>query len=196
MPKNREITRELILDAAANRIQQYGFNKTTMNEIAKDCNMSAANIYRFFDSKNDIAAEMAQQSFVEVEKTCKDIARKTRLAPVEKLKAFCNVKLRTNYEMLYENPNCFEIIHFIMEERDDLISAHKEKVRSYLAEILAEGNRTGLFDIDDVVTMADTFQKAVILFYCPVFIKMYTLEEMEASVECVVNLLVAGLKKR
>ncbi|HBJ91246.1 MAG TPA: TetR/AcrR family transcriptional regulator, partial [Hyphomonadaceae bacterium] len=48
-------TREQILRAAMTRILHYGYAKTTMAEIAKDCDMSAGNIYRFFKSKLDIA---------------------------------------------------------------------------------------------------------------------------------------------
>ena len=36
--------REAILKAAADRILHYGYNKTTMSEIAADCGMSAGNI--------------------------------------------------------------------------------------------------------------------------------------------------------
>ncbi len=182
--------------AAEKRIMQYGFNKTTMNEIAKDCNMSAANIYRFFNSKNDIATEFALQSFTEAEKLLKTIIRNPKLDTVDKLKAFTLEKLRMNYQMFYQQPNCFEIVNYILDKRDDLIEQHKETVRSYLAEVLAEGNRADLFDIDDIFAMADTFLKAVTLFYCPVLINMYTLEEMERSAVEVVELLVKGLEKR
>lgn len=195
MSTDKEKTRQQILRAADERIQQYGFCKTTMNEIAKDCKMSAANIYRFFDSKNDIAAELATQCFSDAEQIFKTVARDTKTGPPEKLKGLCIEKLRVNYSMFHQNPNYFEIVNFIIEERDDLIETHKNKVRAYIAEVLAEGNRIGLFDIDDVVATADTFHKAVILFHCPVFINMYTLQEMEESVENVVNLLIQGLKK-
>ncbi|NOQ82264.1 MAG: TetR family transcriptional regulator, partial [Methylophaga sp.] len=38
-------TRSQILSATEIRFSQYGYNKTTMAEIAKDCGMSAANLY-------------------------------------------------------------------------------------------------------------------------------------------------------
>ena len=44
-----------ILDAASRRFLHYGYGKTTMSEIAKDCNMSTGNLYRYFPSKLDIA---------------------------------------------------------------------------------------------------------------------------------------------
>lgn len=45
---------ENILHAARERSTMYSFNKTTMAEIAKDCDMSAANLYRFYENKLDI----------------------------------------------------------------------------------------------------------------------------------------------
>ena len=54
-------TREQILQAAMDRIKHYGYAKTTMAEIARDCDMSAGNIYRFFASKIDIAEAMARK---------------------------------------------------------------------------------------------------------------------------------------
>jgi len=56
-----EQTRVQILDAAQLRFSKYGFGKTTMAEIAKDCNMSAANLYRFFENKHDIGANLSCQ---------------------------------------------------------------------------------------------------------------------------------------
>ncbi len=196
MAKDKETIRKQILSAAEKRISQYGFNKTTMSEIAQDCNMSAANIYRFFNSKHDIAAEMALQSFDRAEQLIKTIVRDPDMAPVDKLKTFTLEKLKQNYEMFEQHPKCFEIVNYIIEEREDLIDDHKEKIISYLAEILAEGNRSGLFDISNILAAADTFSKALTLFHCPVFMNMYTQQEMEASAVEVVTLLVKGLEKR
>jgi len=49
-----EETRQLILDAAFERFGHYGYNKTTMVEIAQDVGMSAANLYRYFENKQEI----------------------------------------------------------------------------------------------------------------------------------------------
>ena len=59
-------TRQQILDAAMQRIMHYGYAKTTMAEIARDCDMSAGNIYRFFASKIDIAEAMARKINMEI----------------------------------------------------------------------------------------------------------------------------------
>ncbi len=51
----KSATRDRILQAAMTRIKHYGYGKTTMAEIAADCDMSPGNIYRFFEAKIDIA---------------------------------------------------------------------------------------------------------------------------------------------
>src|ERR1041384_4520369 len=71
--------REAILNAAAERILHYGYNKTTMTEIAADCGMSAGNIYRFYPSKIDIAEAMtrgfSKESHIAYANILKDSAR-------------------------------------------------------------------------------------------------------------------------
>ena len=57
----------LILEKALDRFVQYGFGKTTMVEIAKDCGMSAGNLYRYFESKFDIGVGVAQEYIAEAE---------------------------------------------------------------------------------------------------------------------------------
>ncbi len=48
--------RARILEASQGRFRQYGYNKTTMAEVAKDCGMSAANLYRYFENKHRTSA--------------------------------------------------------------------------------------------------------------------------------------------
>ncbi len=58
-----ETPREKIMEAAMARFSYYGFGKTTMAEIAKDCGMSAANIYRFFENKRMSPPRSPRDSF-------------------------------------------------------------------------------------------------------------------------------------
>jgi AcrR family transcriptional regulator len=47
-------TRNCILKSAKKRLLRYGYTKTTLSETASDISMSTANLYRFFNSKEDI----------------------------------------------------------------------------------------------------------------------------------------------
>ena len=64
MKLTEETTEEIkhnILDKAFARFGHFGFGKTTMAEIAKDCEMSAGNLYRYFENKKEIGAGCAKR---------------------------------------------------------------------------------------------------------------------------------------
>jgi AcrR family transcriptional regulator len=49
-----EEVKQLILDKAMVRVERFGFKKTTMDEISKDCNISKKTIYEYFVDKEDL----------------------------------------------------------------------------------------------------------------------------------------------
>ena len=104
--------------------------------------------------------------------------------------------LYIKYDMFEKQPKCLEVVEYITKERTDIIENHDEAVRSLVAEILAQGNRTGEFDVRDIVAGADIFLKATILLYWPYLMNIYSLEQLEYYAKEIVRMLVEGLKKR
>ena len=52
-------TRAMIVEVAERHFKRYGYGKTTIVEIASDCAMSHANVYRFFRNKAELADAVA-----------------------------------------------------------------------------------------------------------------------------------------
>ena len=46
--------KSLILDRAKDRAERFGFKKTTMDEISRDCRISKKTIYEHFADKEDM----------------------------------------------------------------------------------------------------------------------------------------------
>ena len=67
-------TRCRIVRQAEEFFRLYGYQKTTVADIAKALRMSPANIYRFFDSKKSINEEVALRLMGEVEAAAAAIA--------------------------------------------------------------------------------------------------------------------------
>jgi TetR/AcrR family transcriptional regulator, repressor for uid operon len=61
-----------ILDAAECCFARHGFHKSTMQDVAAECGMSPGNLYRYFTSKDDIVAGMAER---DRERFMRDTAR-------------------------------------------------------------------------------------------------------------------------
>ncbi len=198
MTKNVEEVRTRILEAAQIRFAQYGFGKTTMAEIAKDCDMSAANLYRFFENKEEIGAEVARQCFIQQDVQLRAVVQRPGMTAGERLEAFILENLRFNYELFSDQPRLMELVEFISQERWDLIERKLEGFRSLLAEILAEGNRTGEFDVPDILATAGVIREATAKFCNPYsfFMGRFSLAELEEGAKGVVRLIVRGMAKR
>src|SRR5690606_8523108 len=58
--------KEHIVQAALKRFSHYGFNKTTMSEIAIDLNITKANLYYYYPDKNALINDVLAYISVEI----------------------------------------------------------------------------------------------------------------------------------
>lgn len=192
-PTAEEI-KELILEKAIDRFVQYGFGKTTMVEIAKDCGMSAGNLYRYFESKFDIGVGVAQGYISEAEQILSDVLKRPSLKPAQRLEAFVLEKLKFMHSHIVEQPNVQDLVNYILDERWDLVERHRDIQNTFMSEILSEGNRTGEFKVGDVAQTANAIYAMTTKFRLPHFVKNVTLEELEQEAKAAVSLMIQGLK--
>jgi len=192
-----ETPREKIMEAAIARFAYYGFGKTTMAEIAKDCGMSAANIYRFFENKKDVAAALAEGFFQATQERLGEVVSQTGLTASEKLKAYFLELLSTTLEMIQDNPKILELADFVSNERLDLVEKKLTGQISQIAAIVGEGARTGEFSDCDTEQTASHISNALkFINYPPLAMAMLALgADLQKETEGVVALLVKGLKK-
>ena len=188
--------REQILDAAWKRFAQYGYGKTTMAEIAKDCDMSAANLYRFFKNKEDIGMALARQCLGQKEQRLRAVLTLPGLTATQRLQSFVLTLFHYTYEQFHDLPRINELVDTIMKDYADVVAQHKDMARSLLATILTEGNQTGEFDIPNPTMTAETIMAATTIFCAPYFITWHTKEEFESLVEDMVYTFIRGLAKR
>lgn len=136
--------REEILLAAQRRLGIYGYEKTTMNEIAKDISMSKAALYYYFPDKQSLfkaVIEKEQKEFLEkIENKMASIAD-----PEEMLLTY--VKLRVDYFKIFMNLSKFRFsmsndIKPVLRETFQIFRKQEQKI---LTQILINGNSMGQF---------------------------------------------------
>jgi len=189
-----EEIKALILEKAIDRFIRYGFGKTTMVEIARDCGMSAGNLYRYFESKFDIGVGVAQGYISNAEQILSDVVQHPGLKPAQRLEAFVLEKLKFMHSHIVEQPNVQDLVNYILDERWDLVELHREAQNALMSEILSEGNRTGEFKIADVAQAANVIYAMTTKYRLPCFFKNVTLEDLEQEAKSVVSLMIQGLK--
>lgn len=185
-----------ILEAAEARFNQYGYNKTTMAEIARDCDMSAANLYRYFKNKLDIGAALAHLCLVEKEQMLRAVVDDESLSSSEKLDAFIMSVLHYTYNHFDVAPKLSELVEAMHEQRPDVIEEHRLSKLNLLTSLLEQGKQAGEFKFDNVAATADAIHTAIMLFYFPLTLQMYSLDVLEEKAKNIVHLLLKGLETR
>lgn len=185
-----------ILDAAEARFQIYGLNKTTMAEIAHDMDMSASNLYRYFKNKQDIAAACACRCINAQLALLREVVRTHGLSAAKKLERCTLEMLRHTWETAHNQPRINELVNHVILEHGDLVHNKERESCSLLTEVLAQGNESGEFEVSDVMTTAETVYAALKMFHVPIFMSLYTHEELKSRAQDVVALLVSGLRGR
>lgn len=187
-------TRESILEAAIERFLHYGYAKTTMSEIARDCSMSAGNIYRFFASKLDIAEAMARKFNLEVHQELARIAREDRPAS-ERLYRVFDHGLRSTYAKLDSDAKILEVAEVLAHERPTFSNEELAQERIHLVKILKDGVEDGEFaPIEDPAFVAEMIQAALMKFKYPQLFSQLSLERLVREFDGVMNIILAGLR--
>lgn len=159
-------TAKLILDAASKRFLHYGYGKTTMSEIAGDCNMSTGNLYRYFPSKLDIAEAFVRLLRANHVERLKQAARKAE-TPQEKLRAVLQTKFRLAYERFHNRPKAYELSAALMRERPEFADEWESHEGEIISAVLEEGEAAGVFEPRDQRRLAKIIQDAVYRFGAP-----------------------------
>jgi len=147
---------EAILAAAQKRLGRYGFEKTTMAEIASDVNLSKASLYYYFPDKESIwyaILDKEQDEFFRL--------MNSRLLESHDPKVIISefVKLRHDYITTFVN-----LTKFRFTDRDEnrplfqgMICKFRAREEQQVAEILKQGNKTGVFEVDQPEKTARLF---------------------------------------
>ena len=159
--------RRLILNAARRRFTEFGYMKTAMAEIAQDCDMSVGNLYRFFESKIDLACAVVvedEQAFFDRLQGFFDPARGSA---DERLGAYLEARCEMTFEIMERRKTVVEIARLIEIERPEIIHRSYARQRKQIRDILEQGIASGEFEMDDSEEMAKAIQFATHIFVFP-----------------------------
>lgn len=145
-PAEHEV-REQIIRAAGIHFRSFGYEKTTVSELARHIGFSKAYIYKFFSSKQAIGEAIASSCI----KTLMDAAQiqLDQTAPAdEKLTQFitsvtCNIK-----RLLFEEKKLYDIVTFAVIENWQCHQRLQNFIHDSIRKLVVEGQDCGLFAQD------------------------------------------------
>ncbi len=177
MQRLDEAKREAILNAAKQRLSQYGVRKTTMQEIAEDVGIAVGTLYLYFKNKNEIliaaAQAYTQQHLIDTEKILR-----SSISPPEKLKTYLVNRFRAVRESRLSGSHAAELARAVIRLKPELQEEQGQVVRNNVLNILQSGIQTNLFQIDDLERDLQVFLFSIGYFFpMPTTEKYYEPEE-------------------
>ena len=191
-----EVNRHKILEAAFARFRRYGYTKTTMAEIADDCAMSAANLYRFFRNKQDIASACVENCIQERLSKIKNSIDHNYASATDQLRALVYATLHHCHEIYARDEKLYELIGYITDERPQVVHNKIHILQTEIKAILEFGNQTGEFVVSDTDETASAIYTAIALFDTPIFMGFYSLDKFEQLAEQILTLILQSIERR
>jgi len=189
-----DATRQLILDKARQRFAHYGLKKTTMAEIAVDCDMSVGNLYRFFKNKEAIAMAGASACMLEKAERSEALAAGQDDA-WQKINQFLLDRLRYMHAFVSEAPHLHEMVEFVMIRSTDVLQHYEDRAIEQMSAFLEEGMATGQFRQADSQQLASSIYMATFRFNMPLCMDA-SLEQLEQELEIMLDMILKGVESR
>lgn len=158
--------RDRILAEAERLFRAYGYSKTTVADVAEACEMSPANVYRFFESKAAINEAITEVVMARMEAMSLAIVREARPA-TERLLRLILEGHRFTCEQYLNESRVHEIVAKAMDEQWSVIDAHIQRLRGYYRMVIEDGVRAGEFEAGDLESRCACVFNAVIPFCHP-----------------------------
>jgi AcrR family transcriptional regulator len=137
--------RDQIVEAAEAHFSRYGYEKTTVSDLAKAIGYSKAYIYKFFDSKQAIGEAIC---FKTLSAIVSAVEEAVAAAPTstEKFRRMFKALTATSVSLFFNDRKLYDIAASSAGEGWPSARAYAERIRQILLEIVREGRETGEFE--------------------------------------------------
>lgn len=153
----KESARDSILDAGYDALGKVGFNKMSVESVAKAAGVSRAAVYLHFANKTELALAIIDRKNDQLYWELKAIAR-GKGTPTDRVRKFLNARVMIRLERVRNHAACLDELMAAVRQQ---LLARREKYSAreagILAEILVEGRLKGLFEFDDAHETATAF---------------------------------------
>jgi AcrR family transcriptional regulator len=184
--------RQQILQAFKKRLDHYGYDKTTMAEIAADVGISVGTLYLEFDSKEAILAALLEETAREFENTFLSIARAALPAP-QRLREILLAYVRLADRCCRAGTHSGDVLLSGARKCQRKKAEEEARYLALLERLLREGVRAGEVETADAACTAQVMRDALTA-YLPPHSMGESSEQIFRRAEELVELLVRGLQ--
>lgn len=137
--------RDQIVAAATEHFSRYGYEKTTVSDLAKSIGFSKAYIYKFFESKQAIGEMICANCLHEIETDVRTAVAEAEL-PTEKLRRMFKVFTEASLRLFFRDRKLYDIAASAATGNWQSVQAYEARVQKLLQDVLQAGRQSGEFE--------------------------------------------------
>jgi AcrR family transcriptional regulator len=137
--------RDQVVEAAMQHFGHYGYEKTTVSDLAKAIGFSKAYIYKFFDSKQAIGEVICSNRLAMIMDIV-NAAIKDAPTASEKLRRLFRSLVEAGSDLFFHDRKLYDIASVAARDQWPSAAAHNERLRVLIQQIVLEGRESGEFE--------------------------------------------------
>lgn len=137
--------RDQVVDAATEHFGLYGYEKTTVSDLAKAIGFSKAYIYKFFDSKQAIGEVICSNRLAMI-MTVVNAEIAAASSASDRLRRLFRALASTGSDLFFHDRKLYDIAAVAARDQWPSVKAHEQRLRGLIQQILVDGRTNGEFE--------------------------------------------------
>ncbi|MEM6049508.1 TetR/AcrR family transcriptional regulator [Erwinia sp. P7711] len=137
--------RDRVVEAATEHFGHFGYEKTTVSDLAKAIGFSKAYIYKFFDSKQAIGEVICTNRLAMIMRIV-DSALADAPGASEKMRRLLKALIEAGSDLFFHDRKLYDIAAVAARDKWPSAEKHEERLRQLIEQIILEGRSTGEFE--------------------------------------------------
>lgn len=184
--------RDQVVEAATEHFGHYGYEKTTVSELAKAIGFSKSYIYKFFDSKQAIGEVICSNRLAMI-MVIVNAAIADAPSASEKIRRLFSAITEAGSDLFFHDRKLYDIAAVASRDSWPSAEAYKGRVRQLIEQIIVEGRQAGEFERKTPLDEATQAIYLVMLPYISPVQLQYNLETAPAAATLLSSLILRSL---
>lgn len=137
--------RDQIVEAATEHFGHYGYEKTTVSDLAKAIGFSKAYIYKFFNSKQAIGEVICANRLAMIMNIVSAAIADAPTAS-EKIRRLFKGLVEAGSDLFFEDRKLYDIAAVASREKWPSTIIYEQRLQQLIVQILQEGRQAGEFE--------------------------------------------------
>ncbi|MEN4976580.1 TetR/AcrR family transcriptional regulator [Erwinia billingiae] len=184
--------RDQVVEAATEHFGHYGYEKTTVSELAKAIGFSKSYIYKFFDSKQAIGEVICSNRLAMI-MVIVNAAIADAPSASEKIRRLFSAITEAGSDLFFHDRKLYDIAAVASRDSWPSAEAYKGRVRQLIEQIIVEGRQAGEFERKTPLDEATQAIYLVMLPYISPVQLQFNLETAPAAATLLSSLILRSL---